>query len=87
MLSKTVAELATALAKKEVSSVELTQAYLDRIAQLNPALNAYVTTTPELALSQAAAADAQRAAGNATPFTGIPVAHKDIFCTLSLIHI
>ncbi len=81
MLSKTVAELATALAKKEVSSVELTQAYLDRIAQLNPALNAYVTTTPELALSQAAAADAQRAAGNATPFTGIPVAHKDIFCT------
>lgn len=81
MLSKTVAELATALANKDVSSVELTQAYLDRIAQLNPALNTYVTTTPELALAQAAAADAVRAAGQATPLTGIPIAHKDIFCT------
>ena len=81
MLSKTVAELATALANKDVSSVELTQAYLDRITQLNPALNAYVTTTPELALAQAAAADAARAAGQSTPLTGIPIAHKDIFCT------
>lgn len=81
MLSKTVAELATALANKDVSSVELTQAYLDRIAQLNPALNAFVTTTPELALAQAAAADARRAAGTATALTGIPIAHKDIFCT------
>ncbi len=81
MLSKTVAELATALANKDVSSVELTQAYLDRIAQLNPALNAYVTITSELALAQAAAADTARAAGQATPLTGIPIAHKDIFCT------
>ena len=81
MLSKTVAELAIALANKDVSSVELTQAYLDRIAQLNPTLNAYVTTTPDQALAQAAAADALRAAGKAGPLTGIPIAHKDIFCT------
>jgi aspartyl-tRNA(Asn)/glutamyl-tRNA(Gln) amidotransferase subunit A len=81
MLSKTVAELASALASGDLSSVELTQAYLDRIAQLNPTLNAYVTITPELALEQAAAADAMRVNGKATAMTGIPIAHKDIFCT------
>jgi aspartyl-tRNA(Asn)/glutamyl-tRNA(Gln) amidotransferase subunit A len=81
MLSKTVAELANALARKDVSSVELTQAYLDRIAQLNPALNAYVTITADQSLAQAAAADQRRARGDHTVLTGIPVAHKDIFCT------
>jgi len=81
MLSKTVAELASALAARDMSSVELTQIYLDRIAQLNPKLNAYVTITPELALEQAAAADVLRASGKATALTGIPIAHKDIFCT------
>ncbi|MDH7942415.1 Asp-tRNA(Asn)/Glu-tRNA(Gln) amidotransferase subunit GatA [Pseudohongiella sp. SYSU M77423] len=81
MLSKTVAELSAALDRKDVSSVELTQAYLDRIEKLNPDLNAYITVCKEQALKQAADADKQRAAGNGTPFTGIPIAHKDIFCT------
>lgn len=81
MLSKTVAQLADALARKEVSSVELTKAYLERISALNPALNAYVTVTSDQALIQAAAADQQRAMGKHTAMTGIPVAHKDIFCT------
>lgn len=81
MLSKTVAELAGALTRKEISARELTQAYLDKIHQLNPALNAYVTITAEQALAQADAADNRRAQGNAGPLTGIPIAHKDIFCT------
>jgi aspartyl-tRNA(Asn)/glutamyl-tRNA(Gln) amidotransferase subunit A len=81
MLSKTVAELSAALDRKDVSSVELTQAYLDRIEKLNPDLNAYITVCKEQALKQAADADQQRATGNSTPFTGIPIAHKDIFCT------
>ncbi|MBU2097707.1 MAG: Asp-tRNA(Asn)/Glu-tRNA(Gln) amidotransferase subunit GatA [Gammaproteobacteria bacterium] len=81
MLSKTVAELATALTRKEISARELTQAYLDRIGKLNPALNAYVTITADQALKQADAADARLARGDAGPLTGIPIAHKDIFCT------
>lgn len=81
MLSKTAAEQARALASKEITSVELTQAYLDRIAQLNPALNAYVTVTGDQALAQAAEADARRVRGDATVLTGVPIAHKDIFCT------
>lgn len=81
MLSKTVAELATALTRKEISARELTQAYLDRIGKLNPALNAYITVTAEQALAQADAADARLARGEGTALTGIPIAHKDIFCT------
>lgn len=76
-----IAGVAKALARKEFSSVELTQAYLDRINQHNPDLNAYVTVTGELALAQAGAADQARAAGKAGPFAGVPFAHKDIFCT------
>lgn len=81
MLSHTVAELSGALARKEMSAVELTQTFLDRIAQLNPALNAFITITGEQALAQAALADERLAAGDAGPLTGIPIAHKDIFCT------
>lgn len=81
MLSLTVAELSGALAQRDISAVELTQAFLDRIARLNPTLNAYITVTGEQALAQAAAADARLAAGQAGPLTGIPLAHKDIFCT------
>jgi aspartyl-tRNA(Asn)/glutamyl-tRNA(Gln) amidotransferase subunit A len=81
MLQQGVAAVAHSLARKDFSSVEVTRAYLERIQQHNPALNAYVTVTGEQALAQAAVADAARAAGTAGPYAGIPFAHKDIFCT------
>ncbi len=80
-LKQGVAELARSLARKDFTSVELTRAYLERIDQHNPELNAYVTVTGEQALVQAQAADQARAAGTAAPYAGIPFAHKDIFCT------
>jgi aspartyl-tRNA(Asn)/glutamyl-tRNA(Gln) amidotransferase subunit A len=60
--------------------VELARAHLDRIEQLNPSLNAFLRTTPELALQQAQAADARIQTGDAGPLTGIPVAIKDVLC-------
>ena len=81
MHEKTLAELSAALHSKAISSVELTQLYLDRIAQQDQAINSFITVTPELALEQARAADDRLAAGNAGPLTGIPLAHKDLFCT------
>ena len=80
MLNSSLKELAQALAGKKISSVELTQLYLDRINRLNPAINAYVSTQPERSLAQAKAADARIAAGDIGPLTGIPLAQKDIFC-------
>jgi len=77
----TIAGAAKKLAAKEISAVELTKAYNEAVAALNPRLNAYITTTPELALEQAQAADARIAAGEATALTGIPIAMKDLFCT------
>jgi aspartyl-tRNA(Asn)/glutamyl-tRNA(Gln) amidotransferase subunit A len=77
----TVAGLARGLARGEYSSVELTRACLARIAAGQPALNAFVTVTAERALAAAQAADDARAAGRAGPLTGVPIAHKDIFCT------
>ncbi|MES1981135.1 MAG: Asp-tRNA(Asn)/Glu-tRNA(Gln) amidotransferase subunit GatA [Pseudomonadota bacterium] len=73
-------QLSTALHSKKISSVELTQLYLQRIAALNPELNAYITVNPELSLAQARAADTRLAQGLAQPLTGIPIAQKDIFC-------
>jgi aspartyl-tRNA(Asn)/glutamyl-tRNA(Gln) amidotransferase subunit A len=84
LLNSTLTELAGALAAKKVSSVELTQLCLDRIAGLNGSLNAFIDCEPQLALDQAREADRRRAAGGAGPLTGIPVAHKDIFCTKAL---
>jgi len=81
MYHKTVSELSKALANKAISSVELTKLYLERIKQYNPLLNAYITLTEELALAQAKQADQARAQGQATLLTGVPIAHKDIFCT------
>lgn len=69
------------LAQGEFSAVELTRHYLDRIERLDPQINSYITVTPEQALARADAADARRRAGDATALTGIPLAHKDIFCT------
>jgi aspartyl-tRNA(Asn)/glutamyl-tRNA(Gln) amidotransferase subunit A len=80
MLESSLKQLGDALRAKHFSSVELTQFYLDRIARLNPELNAYITLNPEASLAQARAADALLASGDAQPLTGIPVAQKDIFC-------
>ena len=81
MHEKTLAQLADDLATKRVSATELTEHYLQRIEQYDAKLNAFVSVTRDAALSQAAAADERLAAGNATSLTGIPIAHKDIFCT------
>ncbi len=81
MHNLTIAQQSDALRKGEFSSVELTQHYLDRIKRFDPQLNSFITVTEELALAQAAEADARIAGGNATALTGIPLAHKDIFCT------
>ena len=68
------------LAKKEISSVEMTQTFLNRIHQFNPTINAYIALDEAKTLAQAKAADARIAAGNTEPLTGIPFAQKDIFC-------
>ena len=75
-----LAELARQLQRKQVSAVELAQAYLARI-EAHRDLNAFLDIRPEVTLAQARAADARIAAGNATPLTGVPIAHKDIFVT------
>ena len=81
MHNKTVAELSKGLAAGSFSSVELTQHFLARIAQQDSALNSFITVCDDEALAEAKAADAKIAAGNANAWTGIPFAHKDIFCT------
>ncbi|WP_026602179.1 Asp-tRNA(Asn)/Glu-tRNA(Gln) amidotransferase subunit GatA [Methylomonas sp. 11b] len=81
MHKKNLSELAAGLRSKEFSSVELTQFFLDRISQ-HQDLNAFITVSAESALLQARAADQLLATGNAGPLAGIPIAQKDIFCTL-----
>lgn len=81
MHQKTISKLSEGLAQGEFSSVELTQHFLDRIERYNSELNALITLTPELALAQAAEADQKISAGDASVLTGIPMLHKDIFCT------
>jgi aspartyl-tRNA(Asn)/glutamyl-tRNA(Gln) amidotransferase subunit A len=80
MQNASLRQLSALLAQRKISSFELTQFHLDRISRLNPGLNAFVTVDAGKSLAQARAADAQIAAGKAQPLTGIPVAHKDIFC-------
>ena len=79
--ARSVAELAGALERREISSVALTGHFLDRIGALNGALNALITVTADQALADAAVADRRRAAGERGPLLGIPLIHKDIFCT------
>ncbi len=82
MINATLRELAAALRAKKVSSVELTQRCLDRIEATRGVLNAFITVDPERSLAQARAADLALARGEAGPLTGIPLAHKDIFCAM-----
>ena len=83
MHTKSLSELSHGLQTGEFSSVELTQAFIKRINQ-HQDLNAYITVTEELALQNAKAADARIANKKADALTGIPVAQKDIFCTLDV---
>lgn len=77
---KTIVAHADALRRGDYSSVELTRHFLARIAAAAD-LNAFITVTEEMALRQAAEADRRIKAGDAGPLTGIPLAHKDLFCT------
>src|SRR5215218_10735180 len=81
MHTLTVRELAAGLRARKFSSVELARHFLDRIATLGPKLNAFVTVTADRALDDAHAADALLARGEGGALAGVPIAHKDIFCT------
>ncbi|MBQ10577.1 MAG: Asp-tRNA(Asn)/Glu-tRNA(Gln) amidotransferase GatCAB subunit A [Planctomyces sp.] len=77
----TIHEAAEKLAQREISSVELTRAHLERIDRLEERVKSFITVTPELALKQAEQADQRIAAGNAGPLTGIPMQMKDVIST------
>ncbi len=81
MHTKTIAELAAGLKAGKFTSEELTRAFLDRIKAHDDRLNSYISVCEEPALAQAREADRLIAAGEAGPLTGVPIAHKDIFCT------
>ena len=80
MSNATLQELSAQLAAKVCSSVELAQDFINKINDLNKDLGCYITVDAARMLAQAQAADARRAAGQAGPLTGVPLAHKDIFC-------
>ncbi|GGE57270.1 glutamyl-tRNA(Gln) amidotransferase subunit A [Streptosporangium jomthongense] len=81
MHNKSVAELSRELESGKISSVELTREFLDRIKAEDGQYNSFITVTEDQAMADAKAADEQRAAGKASVWTGVPFAHKDIFCT------
>ncbi len=81
---KTITKISADLQAGKVSSVELTQSFLDRIEKFKE-LNAFITVDPDFALDQAKAADANIKKGKSSALTGCPVAHKDIFCTDGLL--
>jgi len=81
MHDQTMAQLAQALQRGDFSSVELTRHYLDRIQRLDSTYNSFITVTETQALQQAAEADRRLAQGDAPALCGIPLAHKDLFCT------
>ncbi len=77
----TIARIVEGLGKGDFSSMEITRHYLGRIAKLDPNYNSFISVTAEQALQQAQAADQCRSQGNAPALCGVPIAHKDIFCT------
>ncbi|MBT8140883.1 MAG: Asp-tRNA(Asn)/Glu-tRNA(Gln) amidotransferase GatCAB subunit A, partial [Gammaproteobacteria bacterium] len=81
MHTKTIAEMSRDLKAKKYSSEELTQHFLKRIEQYDDGLNSFITVTAEQALQHAKQSDAQIASGDAPLLAGVPIAHKDIFCT------
>ena len=81
MLDQSVAGLITGLREKSFSSTELAYAYLERIRLLDDSLNSYISVDEDLVLADARSADQRLASGETRPLTGIPIAHKDIFCT------
>ncbi len=84
MINLTLTEALQKLNAREISAVELTRAYLDRIEKYGADLNCYITTTPERAMADAAASDARRAAGDTLPLDGAPIAMKDLFATRNI---
>jgi aspartyl-tRNA(Asn)/glutamyl-tRNA(Gln) amidotransferase subunit A len=81
MHTKSITELQAGLKKGEFSTRELTIHFLDRIKALDPGYNSFITLLEEEALQAAVQSDEQRAKGDVGPLSGIPIAHKDIFCT------
>lgn len=81
LLNLSLSQLSDALVTKKVSAVELATHFLDRIERFNTDLNAFITTDRAKSLAMARAADTRLAAGTEEPLTGIPLAHKDIFCS------
>ncbi len=81
MYNKTIAEISAGLQKRDFSSEEITQAYLSRIKQHDEQLNCFISITEEFALAAAKNADQRLAKGESGGLIGVPIAHKDIFCT------
>nr|MCU0605474.1 amidase family protein [Desulfobacterales bacterium] len=76
-----ISEAHRLLENKEITSTELTRAVLDRIAAVEPGVDAFLTVTADRALEQAQAADERIAGGACGPLTGVPIALKDVICT------
>ena len=84
LATATAAEVLSALENRDISSIELTQAYLSRVDALNGQLNAVITVDHEGALAAAKDADDARHRGEGGVLNGVPLLHKDIFCTAGL---
>ncbi len=85
MQQLTLRQISQGLARKDFSAVELAQSLLARIKTVDPQLNSFISLTEELALEQAKAADARRAAGENGALLGAPIGHKDLFCTKGIL--
>ncbi len=81
MFQHTIAELSQLLRDRNIGSEELVRAYIERSKTFHDDLNCYISFTPEIAIEQAKIADSRIQSGTAGALTGIPIAHKDIFCT------